>query len=210
MSVLWSPCSIWQEDALEQEWLERLMAFSGDPAALLAGLFLLSLFADSAAAIVAALLVAQGLLPAGITALALPIFLIIGDGALYLFGYLAHESRLLARYTPKKKIAHAAHWLKDRRTLVLALTRALPGTRSLVFVGFGYLHMPLVHFLVVNAIAATLWSLILMLFVAVSATWFEDAGMLPSLAAGIITAVIILVPAYILAARAKPLPPPSS
>lgn len=207
MCVLLSAYTIKKEETLEQEWLERLMAYSGDPGALLAGLFILSLFADSAATVVAALLVAQGLLPAGVTALALPIFLIIGDGALYLFGYLAHENRLLARYTPKEHISLATSWLKDRRTLVLALTRALPGSRTLVFVGFGYLRMPLVHFLVVNSVAATVWSLVLMFFVAFSATWFEGDGMLPSLAAGLVTAVIILVPAYVLAARAKPLPP---
>ena len=184
------------------------MALSGDPFTLLGALFVVSLFADSAATIVAALLVARGLLPMGLTAVALPVFLVVGDAALYLFGLLARENKLFERYTPTNRIAAATGWLTAHRTQVLALTRALPGSRSFVFVGFGYLRMPVIHFLVVNTVAATAWSLVLMAFVTTSASWFEDAGLMPSLAAGLIAAAIVLVPTYLLAARAKPPPTP--
>ncbi|WP_262690761.1 DedA family protein [Kordiimonas aestuarii] len=177
------------------------MTVSGDPPTLLAGIFILSLFADSAATIVAALLVAQGLLPAGVTALAVPLFLIVGDGALYLFGALAGNNILLRRFVPTRHIARAAAWLQDRRTLVLALARALPGSRTIVFVGFGYLRMPVVHFFVVNSIGATLWSLTLMLLVTLSAGWFEKTGPLASLAAGLVAAMLMLLPAFLLARR---------
>ncbi|WP_020401334.1 DedA family protein [Kordiimonas gwangyangensis] len=190
-----------------QEWLDIVQGLANDPVAILAAIALLSLVADSAAVIVAGLLVAQGVIPLAITAAVLPLALLAGDCAIYIVGYLARENEWLERHIPQTKVKALHGWLEPRQLPVLAVARLLPGSRSVIFLGFGYFRLPPAKFAVANAISGTVWSWILMGMVVASAEYFATEGAGASFIAGIGAAAVLLVPAYFLAMRSKYYPP---
>ena len=190
-----------------QEWLHLLQGFATDPVSLLVGLALLSLIADSAAVIVAGLLVAQGVLPAPLTALVLVIALLVGDCAIYLFGYLARESIWLERQVEKAGALSLEAWVRPRQTQLLALARILPGSRSVIFLAFGYFRLSLERFVTVNLVAGSVWALSLLVIVSTSAGLFAAIGTWASALAGIAAAAVVMLPAYMLAKRSRHAPP---
>lgn len=190
-----------------QEWLHLLQSFASDPVSLLVGLALLSVIADSAAVVTAGLLIAQGVVPAPLAALVLVTALLVGDCAIYLFGYLARENDWLERQVEKAGALTLETWVRPRQTKLLALARILPGSRSVIFLAFGYFRLPPERFVAVNLVAGSVWALTLLATVTLAAGIFATDSMWLSSLAGVIAAGAIMLPAYILAKRSRHAPP---
>ncbi|WP_417451662.1 DedA family protein [Kordiimonas sp.] len=184
-------------DFSPQDWLAWLQSLTDDPLILLALIAGLSFFADSIAIIVAGLLVGYGSLPFAATLLVMPLSLLAGDGLIYIVGRLARGNKLVARFIPEDKVVLFSDWLNPRAIIVLALSRAIPGSRSLIYLSFGYLHFSPLTFALVTGITGFVWSGLLLIIVSTATQLFSHYGTSLSLLAGIISAVIVIIPAWL-------------
>ena len=123
-------------------------------------LFLATLVSEDLTCIAAGLLVAQGslgFLPA-VTGCAAGIFL--GDLALYCLGRLGRPwlERIPLRWIVKPRSVRSAElWFDRRGSVVVLLSRFLPGTRVATYVVSGLLAMPFMRFIVAMLVSVLLW-----------------------------------------------------
>lgn len=151
-----------------QEPFQRAKTFHYMGMALVVLLLLLTLatlVSEDLTCIGAGLLVSQGLisLPAAIGACLAGIF--IGDVGLYLLGRLMGRRALrkapLKWLVSEEQVERAARWFHQRGSLVIFITRFLPGTRAPVYFTAGSVHAPWISFLCYFAIAAAVWTPVL-------------------------------------------------
>lgn len=195
--------NITPEEALGQMLIEDIMmwlqSFAAEPLRLTLALMALSLFFDTAAVIAAGIMVGAGLLGGFATTAALTTAILAGDCAVYLFGYMTKELPWATRWLPAKGMAKLEAWITPKQTSVLLLSRVIPGTRSIVYLVFGYLHLSPTRFITVAGLGGAVWCAVIMIVVSQTGEFFAADGWLVSTIAGVIAAGLILIPIRILA-----------
>ncbi|WP_417462552.1 DedA family protein [Kordiimonas sp.] len=179
-------------------WIE---AFASEPLRLTLALMLLSLFFDTAAVITAGLMVGMGLLSGVTTTAALATAILAGDCAVYLFGYMTRELPWAARWLPSSGMAKLEAWVTPKQTEVLLLSRIIPGSRSIVYLVFGYLHLSPTRFITVAGLGGVVWCTVIMAVVSQTGQLFAENGWMVSAGAGILAAGLVLIPARIIARK---------
>ncbi len=126
-----------------------------------AGFFCATFVLEDAAAVGAGLLLASGSIawPAAFSACFLGIWL--GDVGLYALARFAgrtwFENSRLKKYSGK--VARSENWFRERGTMILIVSRAVPGARLPTYLAAGFLRVPAVAFLLITAAAALVWTL---------------------------------------------------
>lgn len=124
------------------------------------GFFLATFVLEDAAAVGAGLLLATGSIswPAAFTACFLGIWL--GDVGLYALARFAgrkwFETSRLKKHAPG--VTRSEQWFRERGTLILIFSRAVPGTRLPTYLAAGFLRVPIARFLLVTGAAALVWT----------------------------------------------------
>lgn len=133
-------------------------AASGSPA-LQAGAVVLGTFIlEDATTILAAMLVAEGQLSAGLALGALYVGIVLGDLGLYGLGWLAARLPFVARLLPPRRTDVVRAWLSGRVFRVVLVSRFLPGVRLPAYTTCGFLGADLKQFLLATALATSLWT----------------------------------------------------
>lgn len=179
-------------------WIE---AFAAEPLRLTLALMFLSLFFDTAAVITAGLLVGMGFLGGITTTAALATAILAGDCAIYLFGYMTRELPWATRWLPSAGMAKLETWVTPKQTDVLLLSRVIPGSRSIIYLVFGYLRLSPTRFVTVVGASGILWCVVIMLVVSQTGRMFAEKGALISVGAGIFAAGIVLIPVRLMAGK---------
>jgi membrane protein DedA with SNARE-associated domain len=164
-----------------------------DPLLLACVLALSTLLTEDGALIAGSLLVGSGMVAAPLAISALAVGITAGDVGLYGLGALARQSRFLRSRLPLRKAAHLKRWLVGKQTLVLFFSRFVPGTRLPTYLAFGFLRLPLVHFTLVMAAAASVWVTGMVLFVSETQKAFSGFGSAPALGAGLLVACLVIM-----------------
>ena len=143
------------------------------------GFFCATFVLEDAAAVGAGLLLAAGQIswPAAFTACFLGIWL--GDVGLYILARFAgrqwFENSPLKKHTAK--VVRSENWFRERGTLILIFSRAVPGARLPTYLAAGFLRVPMARFLFITGAAAFVWTFIILLLVqtfgAQVAKWFN-------------------------------------
>ncbi|MDP0500607.1 MAG: alpha/beta fold hydrolase [Verrucomicrobiota bacterium JB022] len=121
-----------------------------------------TLVSEDLTCIVAGLIAAQGLISvqAAMTACLMGIF--IGDVGLYLMGRYMGRRALRKRpfkwLVSEEQVERAARWFHERGSLVIFITRFLPGTRAPVYFTAGSVHAPWLSFITYFGVAALIWT----------------------------------------------------
>jgi len=143
------------------------------------GFFCATFVLEDAAAVGAGLLLAARQIswPAAFTACFLGIWL--GDVGLYILARFAgrqwFENSPLKKHTAK--VVRSENWFRERGTLILIFSRAVPGARLPTYLAAGFLRVPMARFLFITGAAAFVWTFIILLLVqtfgAQVAKWFN-------------------------------------
>jgi len=129
-----------------------------------AGFFCATFVLEDAAAIGAGLLLAAGHIswPAAFISCFLGIWL--GDVGLYALARSAgrnwFEKSSLKKHSTK--VSRSEEWFKERGTLILIFSRAVPGARLPTYLAAGFLRVPFAKFLLVTGAAAFVWTFIIL------------------------------------------------
>lgn len=138
-----------------------IAAASGSPV-LQAGAVVLGTFIlEDATTILAAMLVADGRLTAGLALGALYVGIVLGDLGLYGLGWLAARLPLVARLLPPQRTEMVRAWLSGRVFRVVLVSRFLPGVRLPAYTTCGFLGGDLRQFLLATMLATSLWTTML-------------------------------------------------
>lgn len=174
-------------------WLE---AMAHDPLSLGIALALSTLVTEDGALVAGSLLVGSAITSPLLVITALILGIVGGDIALYGVGWSAGEFRWLKQRLPIKQAKKARTWLRGRETAVLFFSRFMPGTRLITYVTFGFLRLPLAHFVAVMTVAAMVWVTALVLFISEIQQAFSGIGTIPAaiIAASIAIVFIVFVP----------------
>ncbi|HAJ48441.1 MAG TPA: hypothetical protein DCL54_17840, partial [Alphaproteobacteria bacterium] len=113
---------------------------------------------EDAATVAAALLSAAGYISWELALLALYVGIFAGDLALYALGAMARRSKMIADFVGMQRIEKGERWLGHRLTVSLIAARFLPGARLPAYTASGFLRVPFMHFALVAAIAAAVWT----------------------------------------------------
>ena len=158
------------------------------------GFFCATFVLEDAAAIGAGLLLAAGELswPAAFVSCFLGIWL--GDAGLYALARYAgrnwFENSSLKKHSIK--VTRSENWFRERGTMILIFSRAVPGARLPTYLAAGFLRVPMARFLFITGAAAFVWTFIILLLVqtfgAQVTQWFNHYkfGSLLLLGAGIV------------------------
>jgi membrane protein DedA with SNARE-associated domain len=129
-----------------------------------AGFFFATFVLEDVAAVGAGLLLAAGQIswPAAFTACFLGIWL--GDAGLYALARFAGRGWFERSYLRKfsDKVARSEQWFAERGTLILILSRFVPGARLPTFLAAGFLCVPAGRFLLITGVAAFAWTFIIL------------------------------------------------
>lgn len=131
------------------------------------GFFFATFVLEDVAAIGAGILLAVGQIswPAAFTACFLGIWL--GDAGLYALARYAgrhwFENSSLKKHSIK--VARSENWFRERGTMILIFSRAVPGTRLPTYLAAGFLRVPMARFLFITGAAAFVWTFVILLLV---------------------------------------------
>ena len=125
------------------------------------GCFLATFILEDFAAVGAGLLLAAGQIawPAAFLACFLGIW--TGDVGLYALARWVGRGwfERSALKSLSGKVAESERWFVERGTLILILSRMIPGARLPTYLAAGFLHLPLKRFLLVTGVASCVWTL---------------------------------------------------
>ena len=122
---------------------------------------LATLVSEDLACIATGLVVAQGGLTFAQGALACFLGIYIGDMLLYLCGRLGHRwlrRRPFTWFISEADVERSRHWFEERGSVVILLSRFLPGTRLPTYVAAGMLHIGVFWFAINLLIPVALWT----------------------------------------------------
>ncbi|MEX0324740.1 MAG: VTT domain-containing protein [Puniceicoccaceae bacterium] len=132
------------------------------------GIALGTFVSEDLACISAGLLAASGQLAFASAVLASFLGIFIGDlliyGLGYHFGRPLLEHRWARWFISRKAVQHAQHMFQRHGVWLILVTRFIPGTRTATYFAAGALHAPFLTFLGVFALAAALWTPLLVGF----------------------------------------------
>jgi membrane protein DedA with SNARE-associated domain len=171
-----------------------LLALGANPYAIAVAILLATFILEDAATAAAALLTADGAIPAPLALMALYIGIFFGDLGLYGLGSMARTGARALKWIGPGRIAKGRNWLNQRLTLALITARFVPGLRLPVYAASGYLRVSFLHFAAIAAAAAAIWTPLL--FFAI--LWF-GAGIVAALGPWKYLGVLGLVLALIVA-----------
>jgi len=125
-----------------------------------AGFFCATFVLEDAAAIGAGLLLAVGQISWPLAFIACFLGIWLGDVGLYVLARFA--GRNWFENSPLKKnsakVIRSEHWFRERGTLILIFSRAVPGARLPTYLAAGFLRVPMVRFLFITGAAAFVWT----------------------------------------------------
>lgn len=141
--------------------LSYAAALGNDPWLIALLLFATTFLLEDAAAIAAAFLIAEGILPlpVGYAAVALGIY--AGDLWLYSMGYGARRLHWLRRKLGEDRLDRARTVLDKRLIMAVVIARIVPTIRLPTFLGLGYAAVPFRRFAMIAAPAVAVWSWVL-------------------------------------------------
>ena len=186
--------------------LHWISTLPDDPLLILAAIAVLSLIVDSAALIVAAILVGNGTLGSFETIAVLSVALLAGDMAIYLFGRLAREHPRLEAWLNRDQLEHMATWLEERQIAVLVLSRFLPGSRSITYLACGFFQLSATRFALITGITGLVWTIVTIAFIGSLGHFFKEYGLAINVGIGLLGAIGLMVPAHLFAQRSKHAP----
>jgi membrane protein DedA with SNARE-associated domain len=138
------------------------IAAAGDSPVLQAGAIILGTFIlEDATTVLAAMVVADGHLSAGLALGALYAGIVLGDLGLYGLGRLAAMVPAVAYLLPPQRTDVVRAWLAGRVFRVVLISRFLPGVRLPAYTTCGYLGADLRQFLLATLLATSLWTTML-------------------------------------------------
>lgn len=192
---------VWQANSCQGEymnitpdiligWAESL---AHEPVMLACLLALATLVTEDGTLIAGSLMVGAGIAPAPLVIGAVAFGIAAGDVGLYGIGALARRIRWLKRRLPIKKARQARRWLKGKSTPLLFASRFLPGTRLPTYLTFGFLRMPLLHFILVMSAAAAVWVSLMVFFISEVQKAVAHLGGWAGLSAGVLVAVFLIM-----------------
>lgn len=176
---------------------------AGQPLMLACVLALATLVTEDGTLIAGSLMVGAGIASAPLIIAAVAFGIAAGDVGLYGLGALAQKSRWLRRRLPLRKARDFRRWLAGRSTPVLFASRFLPGTRLPTYLTFGFLRMPLLHFIMVMSVAAMVWVSLMVFFVSEVQKAVAHLGGWAGMTAGIIVAVGLIMLSHRLVRRSR-------
>ncbi|MEP6669038.1 MAG: VTT domain-containing protein [Chthoniobacter sp.] len=121
-----------------------------------AALFALTFLSEDAAVLSAAVMVASGMLPLGLGFASC--FLGIWLGDLWLYGMArAFGAPFVARFSVAPGVQRSRAWFEERGSLVLIVSRFVPGLRLPSYLAAGAMRFPLRTFIFVTGVVAAVW-----------------------------------------------------
>ena len=164
-------------------------------AALALSIFFATFIYEDGATLLAATLSASGGLDPRIGLLATFLGIWVGDMGLYglgsSFGRRTAQSPWLQKYLRPESIAKTEGWFAKHGSLVLVMSRAIPGSRLPLYVAAGALRLPVRKFARTTAVCSAVWvSAIFAIWRLVPRTSSDHQKLLPWL----ITAIVLFAP----------------
>lgn len=144
---------------------DTLSMMTSDPVLVGLVLALATLLSEDGALITGSLLVGSGMMSGPLVILFLVLGIVLGDLGLYGLGAWARESRFVRKRLSPRRMRRLKRWLDGRESVVLFLSRFLPGTRLPTYLGFGYLRLSLTRFTVVMTAAGLTWVTAMVFFI---------------------------------------------
>ncbi len=132
--------------ALQNPWLAGL--------AIIAATFI----HEDIATVATGMLVADGVIGAGVALPALYTGIVAGDMGLYGIGRLVALNRMAQRMAGGKRFSALKIWLDERLVAGVLMVRFLPGLRMPAYTTYGFFAMPFRRFVVSVIFAASLWT----------------------------------------------------
>lgn len=137
------------------------IAAAGSPILQACAVVLGTFILEDATTILAAMLVAEGRISAGLAIGALYVGIVLGDLGLYCLGWLAARIPAIARRLPPQRTEVVRAWLAGRVFRVVLVSRFLPGVRLPAYTTCGYLGADIKQFLLSTMLATSLWTTML-------------------------------------------------
>lgn len=122
--------------------------------AIILGTFLL----EDPTTIIVGVLAADGIIPVPLALFSLYIGILVGDIGMYFFGLLASKVPRLGRYVDHEFTAPFRTWLETRYILTIFSARFIPGARLPTYASSGFFRSPLLTFILVAIVAASVWT----------------------------------------------------
>lgn len=141
--------------------LELARALGNDPVLMAGLLFATTFLLEDAAALAAAFLIAEGLMPPALGYGAVAGGIFIGDLWLYGMGRAALQVGWLRRKIGQDRLEAARIWLDKRLIVAVAVARVLPTVRLPTYVGLGYTKVSLRRFAAIAFVCVGLWTFVL-------------------------------------------------
>jgi len=130
-------------------------------AALALSIFLATFIYEDGATLLAATASTSGALDPRLGLLTTILGIWVGDMGLYglgsRFGRHAAQSRWLQKYLQPASLARAECWFATHGSLALVMSRAIPGSRLLLYVAAGALRLPVRLFARTTAVCSVVW-----------------------------------------------------
>ena len=170
-------------------------SFPETQAALALSIFFATFIYEDGATLLAATLSAGGTLDPRIGLLATFLGIWVGDMGLYglgsSFGRRTAQSRWLQKYLRPESLAKAEVWFARHGSLVLVMSRAIPGSRLPLYVAAGALRLPVRMFAKTTGVCSAVWvSAIFAIWRFVPKVSFGHQRLLPWL----LTALVLFAP----------------
>ena len=130
-----------------------------------AGFFFATFVLEDAAAIGAGLLLAAGGISWPLAFISCFLGIWMGDAGLYALARFAgrnwFENSRLKKHSAK--VIQSETWFRERGTLMLIFSRAVPGARLPTYLAAGFLRVPMMRFLLITGVAAFFWTFLILL-----------------------------------------------
>lgn len=173
-----------------------LLALGSNPWAIAFAIVLATFVLEDVATIAAALLAADGMIPAQVALAALFAGIFAGDLMLYGIGAAARTRAWLRQWIGEQRMAKGRQWLKRRYIGALIGARFMPGFRLPTYTSSGFLGLPFWPFAGVAAAAGLAWtSLVFSLVFFFGLMIVEHLGVWRWTLAAALLALVLLGPA---------------
>lgn len=155
----------------------QLLEVTGNPMLLALFVLLGTYVLEDAAIVTAALLTADGLLPASAAFLALFIGIFTGDIGLYVLGRYLNRFPYLKSFLDLKAFLKARFWLDRKMTTTVLLVRIIPGLRLPVYAACGFFNLSFKLFAILVLVASLVWTAVVFYgFVSIGSMFWSELG----------------------------------